>query len=325
VVPSPQMPGPRPGRTLVITAVVALAAPAAAQAHLRMGTVAVNLQASVTSSPSDAVSVGVYASDLAVHLSLQPGHTLVVRGYLGEPLLRLGPRGLAVNTSSPTAGSAGLLAKGQPADRGWQLRQGVNSVTWHDARVRALPPGATTARWTIPILLDGRPAAISGRVRRLRPSSLWPWLVLLALFAAAVPAAWHARRLPIASIALGSLAALAAVLTAAGFALDPYASPGTWIEAIDETIFAAAAAAALFLAPYVWRVAAGGGLGLLALAVGLSKGAMFLDADVLSIFPGAVARSLAVIAVAAGTAAAVSAGLWFSSERPDPISPVDVV
>lgn len=319
------MPGPRPGRTLAIAALVALAAPAAAQAHLRMGTVAVNLEASVTSSPSDAMRVGVYASDLAVHLELQPGHTLVVRGYLGEPLLRLDPHGLAVNTSSPTAASAGLLAKGQPADRGWQLRQGVHTVTWHDARVRALPPGATTARWTIPILLDGRPTTISGRVRRLRPPSLWPWLVLLALFAATVPAAWHAQRLPAASIALGSLAALAAVLTAAGFALDPYASPGTRIEGIDETIFAAAAAAALFLAPHVWRVAAGGGLGLLALAVGLSKGAMFLDADVLSVFPGAVARTFAVVALSAGAAAAISAGLWFTSERPDPISRMDVV
>lgn len=311
------MPRPRPGRTLVAAAVAALLAPAAAQAHLRMGTVAVGLEATVTapSSPTGPFQVGIYASDLAIHLSVRGRHTVLVRGYLGEPLLRLGPAGLAVDTDSPTAASAGLLGTGRPPSHGWQLEPGVRTVVWHDARVRAVPPGATTARWTIPILLDGRPSAIRGRIRRLSPPPLWPWLLLVALFALAALAAWRMRRLATASIALGSVAAAAAVLTAAGFAFDAYASPGTWIEGIDETVFAAAAVAALCLAPPVGRIAAGGALGLLALAIALSKGAMFLDADVLSVLPGTLARLLTTIALASGAAASATAGLWFATHE----------
>ncbi len=93
---------------------VALLAPAAAGAHLRTGTVAVGYGASVRTpsrTAGAAYTVGVYQSDRALHLTVSRGHTVVVIGYLGEPLLRIGPAGVAVNLRSPTAAAAGLLPK----------------------------------------------------------------------------------------------------------------------------------------------------------------------------------------------------------------------
>jgi hypothetical protein len=41
-----------------------------------------------------------------------------------------------------------------------------------------------------------------------------------------------------AAVVLGALAAAATIGTAAGFAADPNASQGSWLEAFDEVVFA---------------------------------------------------------------------------------------
>ena len=70
--------------------------------------------------------------------------------------------------------------------------------------------------------------------------------------------------------------------------------------------------------PKAAKAAAGGGLGLLALAVGLSKGAIFLHAVVLSALPGTVCRALVLVAVAAGCAAAAAGALYYV-RQPEPV------
>lgn len=287
----------------VLAAIAAFFAwPAAASAHLRTGTVAVSYRAAVTSGQSPAFHIGVYASDLALHLTVARGHTVVVYGYLGEPFLRVGTHGDVVEDHSPTAAAAGIVGKSNADAR---------AVTWHDSRVKGLPPHASTARWSIPISVDGHRALIAGVVQRLPAPQPWPWIALLAVFLALVAVAGLRCLLARAAVVLATVAMAATVLTAAGFALDAYASPGTWIAGLDEAAFAAAAAAGLAWAPPIGRAAAAGGAGLLGVAVGLSKGALFLHPIVLSVFPGTFARLLAAVSIAAGLAAAIAAGLWF--------------
>jgi hypothetical protein len=307
-----------PPLAVAAAGLAALAAPAPAGAHLRSGTVAVGLRATVAALPPPlraALSVRVLASDRALSLTVRPGHAVVVLGYLGKPFLRLDGRGVAANASAPTAVAVGLVPRGAPP--GWRLRPG-DSAVWHDARVQGVPGAARRAAWSVPLVVDGRRAALRGTIRRLARPSPWPWALLAGLVAlAAAAVARRAARPGRAALAFGAVAGGAAVLTAIVFALDAYASPGTWIAGADEVVFAAAGFAALKLGTSRVRLAAVVWLGLLATAVGASKGPVYLDADVLAAVPGVVARLLVTVALAAGVAAAVLGGRCLV-ERPSP-------
>jgi hypothetical protein len=306
-------------RACAAAGLVALAAPAGAGAHLRTGTVAVDYRATIAAPQRAAYSVAVYESDRALHLTVHRGHSVVVLGYLGEPFLRVDSRGVAVNAASPTSASAGLLRKGTEVTAArpvWLLQANRRSVVWHDARVQSLPAGRTRGAWTVPVIVDGKRGRISGEIERLRRPALWPWLGVLALvLAVAVPAAASRRLRPLrsATIALGAVSGVTAVVTAIGFAVDTYASPGTWIAGADEIAFAAVGLGLLAFGPAVARVGAAVGLGLLGVAVGLSKGDALLHPLVLSAIPGALTRLLVVLAVATGAAAAILGGLYYAS------------
>ena len=298
----------RTARLFVLAVVVWLVVPSTAAAHLRSGTTAVDYRARVTSPPDRAFAARVYLSDRALHVVVRRGHTLVVLGYLGEPFMRIDAGGVSVAGASPTAASTHVVS-----------HAGAHAITWHDARVQSLPPGTSRARWSVAIVVDGRRSAITGVVWRIARPLWWLWLVVaMAAAAAAVTGALCADHLEAWSVALGAVAAACAVVAAAGFSLSTYASPGTWIESADEAIFALAGAAVLAWGPRAARAAAGGGLGLLALAVGLSKGAIFLHAVVLSTLPGTMCRALVAVAVAAGIAAAAAGALHYV-RRPEPL------
>jgi hypothetical protein len=302
-------------RACVAAFVAALALPAPAAAHLRTGTVAVDFRTVVTSRPDAAYSVAVYRSDGALRLTVRRGVTVVVLGYLGEPFIRVGPAGVAVNTASPTAAAARLLPK-HGGIRGWELRRGRSSVVWHDGRVRRVAPGARRSAWSVPILVDGRRSRISGVTWRVARPALWPWLLGLAAFAAVAGVlARDARRLVRSCIVLGCAASLAGIVTAIGFVAGAYASPGTWIATLDELVFAAVGVGVLAFAPRVAHVPAGIGLGLLGAAIGLSKGAVFLHAEVLSALPATPTRVAGAVAIGAGGAGAALGGLVYARER----------
>ena len=183
-----------------------------------------------------------------------------------------------------------------------------------------MAPGARSGDWVIPILVDGRRAEITGGIQRLRKPMLWPWLIVLALFGGGGAAIARVRQplaLATSCIALGAIAGAAAVVTALSFAFDAYASPGTWIAGADEAVFAAAGAGVLIWAPPSAGVGAGLGLGLLGLAVGLSKGQVFLHAEVLSALPGTAARVFVTTSIGAGAAAALLGSLWLISGAAD--------
>jgi len=262
---------------------VALLFPSAAAAHLRTGTVAVDYRTRIVRRPAGPVSAGVYQSDRAIHVSVRPGHRLVVYGYLGEPLLRVGDGGPATAVRSPTAQATRLVVH----DR---------SAVWHDVRT-------SRSRWSIPMSIDGLRTVLAGTTTKLAHPALWPWLLILALMGVA--------SLRIRPSALGVASAVAAGVVAVGFMLSAYADPGTWIAGVDEIFFIVAGVGVLRWGPPAARLPSALWLALVGLAVGLSKGQVFLHALVLSPLPGTVVRLGASIAIGAGLAGTVAGCLAY--------------
>ena len=128
-----------------------LATPVTAGAHLRAGTVAVDYQASVRHPDTPADTTQIFQSDRALGITVKPGHTVVLLGYLGEPVFRLDDAGLWLNQTSPTAAADRLVPKTQrtaaPGPR-WRLRRGRHSLVWQDARVQGLPAGVARGAWS---------------------------------------------------------------------------------------------------------------------------------------------------------------------------------
>jgi len=211
-------------------------------------------------------------------VSVQSGHSLVVYGYLGEPLLRIADTGPAKAASSPTAEATKLVVHGR-------------SAVWHDVRT-------SQRRWGIPMSVDGLRTELTGTTTKLAHPALWPWLLGVALILLA------AVRISPSALGIGSAAA--AVVVAVAFMLSAYADPGTWIAGVDEFFFIAAGLGVLRWGPPAARLPSALWLGLVGLAVGLSKGQVFLHALVLSALPGTVVRLGATVAIGAGLAATVT-------------------
>jgi len=307
--------------------VACLAGAAPASAHLRSGTVAVDYRATVADPHARAYSAQIYQSDHGLSLTLRPGHTVVVLGYLGEPVMRLDASGLSVNAASPTARALHLVDRGQAVNAAgprWRLQRGRHSVVWHDARVQGLPPGLQEGVWRVPLVIDGRNGVLSGRLRRYPHPPLWLWLAALAcgLGVAMMPLIRHrpdqARRW---AIVLGLVAAAAATVVALAFALDAYASPGTWIVGVDVVIFLAVGAEALRRGPRHLHVAAAIWLGFVSVALGLLNGAVFLHPIVLAVLPGTIMRLLVLTAIVAGASAAILGATRFSEIIADAAPP----
>jgi hypothetical protein len=304
---------------LVALAFQAGALPAVASAHLRSGTVAVDYQATLLRPSTAAYAARIFQSDRALSLTLRRGHTVTVLGYIGEPMLRLDGAGLSVNAASLTAVSEKLVKPSQrvvSATPRWLVRPGRTSVIWQDARVRGLPSGATRGIWRVPVIVDGRRAALTGSLHRFPAPALWPWLVIVACFLAVGAVVLVRRRdlLRTAAIAFAVLAAIASIVVALMFALDTYASPGTWIAGADELIFLAIGLYVLRRGPRHLHLAAAIGLGLLGLAIGISKGAVFLHPIVLAVSPADVTRFAVAVAIGAGiTGGALGSALFAGS------------
>lgn len=305
------------GTGIVSSLLILLIAAAPAGAHLRSGTVAVDYLANVLRPGTDAYSAQIFQSDRALSVTVRPGHSVVLLGYLGEPVFRLTSAGLWLNAKSPTAAALRLIKKAEgdssSAPR-WLGQRGRHSVIWHDSRSQGLPPGVSRGLWSVPLIVDGRPVRLEGELRRFPAPSPWLWLGILAFILTAGVLPFVPRRHDLAgpaSVWFGVIAACACGVLLVAFALDAYASPGTWIEAVDAIAFIGVGVWALLRAPRQWHVAAAIGLGLVSLAVGLLEGAVFLHPVVLAILPGTATRLADVLAVGAGVLAAGLGGLAY--------------
>jgi hypothetical protein len=312
---------------LGIVVMASLVAPPPAAAHLRSGTVAVDYRASVFASRRSAYSAQIFQSDRAVGVRIKPGHVVVLLGYLGEPVFRLDPVGLWVNAASPTALVLRLVKKSDwvvAVTPRWRLARGRRSVIWQDSRAQGLTPGVRRGGWSVPLIVDGRRAALRGELERFPAPALWPWLVALALLRGAGAGAGllALRRREVAGAAathFAVAASAASILLIVAFVLDAYASPGTWIEGLDAVAFLGVGIWVLFRGPERWRVGGAVGIGLVALAVGLLDGAVFLHPIVLAILPAAVVRLTCLVAIGAGLdAAALGAVFYAETEASEP-------
>jgi hypothetical protein len=311
-------------RRLLVPSVLGLAllaVPAPASAHLRSGTVAVDYRASVANPRTPAYSAQIFQSDRALGLTAKLGHVVVLIGYLGEPALRLDRAGMWVNAASPTAVVLGLIKKSsriQAATPRWRLQPGRHSVVWHDARAQGLPPGVSRGGWSVPLIVDGHRTRLEGELWHFPAPSPWPSLGLLAAVLASglAPLALRRRGLRPRAAGFALVATAASVVLLMAFALDAYASPGTWIEGLDAIAFLGVGVWALLRGPLQWRGVGAIGLGLVGLAVALLEVPIFLHPIVLAILPATAVRVAAVLALGAGLDAVALGGLLYAETSP---------
>jgi hypothetical protein len=270
--------------------------------------VAVDYRADVHAAPRG-VAARIYQSDLAVRLSAGTARSVVVLGYRGEPFIRIGPTGAVVSKGSLTAAGSRVSLHGR-------------SVVWHDARLRGLAPGVARRRWVVPLIVDGHRTRLEGQVWRVDAPPAWPWialgvpfLVVVAYLLVVRPMHW----VRVGAVGFGLAAAVGVVVTGAGFALDSYASEGKWVEAGNELVFALVGVLVIVRGKPDTRAIAGGALGLLGLAVGLSKLSVFTHGLVLSVLPYNLARAVVALTIATGAAATCLGLVVFAdiTERPE--------
>jgi hypothetical protein len=303
----------------VVFAAAVLLVPSNASAHGRSGIIAVDYQTSVVPFPAPLrpeIAAKIYKSDRAVRLTVAPGHTAIILGYLREPFARLTLGGVEVNASAPTAGAAGLTSSLPLRAVGWQRLSSGRSVTWHDNRVRALPAGIDRAHWRIPLFLGGQAIWLQGDIWRVPAPAWWPWLLTGVPFVLLLLLVFFRRRsvVPLAAAAFGIAAGVGLVTSAAGFAFDPYSLSGKWDEVGAELAFVLVGVAVIARGSPKTRGMAGGALGLLGIWVALVNYPVLLHPIVLSVFPATVARALVVLTVWSA-AAAVALGLVVYVDR----------
>jgi hypothetical protein len=129
------------------------------------------------------VDVQVQNFDDSLELRNDSGRTVVVRGYRGEPYVRIAADGtVAVNHNSPAyylnddrfAEGVTVPASATPsAPPDWQTVDRTGRFTWHDHRIhwmaRSVPPQVKhkdrrtkVFDWKVPLAVGGRPVAVEG-------------------------------------------------------------------------------------------------------------------------------------------------------------------
>ena len=144
---------------LVVMVVLALLLPANAAAHGRGPVVALDDRL-VVGPPVEGISVRVLDGDRSLEVTVEPGHTVVVRGLLDEPMIRFTDGAVEANRESPTANADRIVTPGT----GWKRVARGRSFAWHDHRLSPPAHGGTgtVGRWPVPLTIDGHPAAIRG-------------------------------------------------------------------------------------------------------------------------------------------------------------------
>ena len=159
----------------VLVAVLVSAAPAAAHQGNP------NMLTRVDDTPSG-VTVDVINRDDSLDLHNQSGQDVVIEGYDDEPYARLDADGTVfVNQNSPAYylnddrfGEVEVPDRADPeADPAWKELDRTGRFQWHDHRMhwmaKTVPPQVEDESkrqeiftWSIPVQVDGQPAAIAG-------------------------------------------------------------------------------------------------------------------------------------------------------------------
>jgi hypothetical protein len=218
------------GALSALAATAALAAfPASAAAHGPIAPIASAYLARITTVPAG-IQAQVIDADQRMWLQVAPDRQVVVLDTVGAPFVRFDASGVAVNHNSSMFYANEIPAQLPPpgvtrsTPPHWVRVSGGHTYSWHDGRLHALAtvalaPGASYAgRWTIPMRVDGRAAAIAGGLwHRPSPSPAWFWPIAVIL--ACALAAWRVRDPALderSARLLGSVALTATVVAALG-------------------------------------------------------------------------------------------------------------
>jgi hypothetical protein len=309
-------------RAVFLAAVfVALGLPARASAH---GTALVNAtdyEARITSvgGVAEGLRARVIDGDRKLELSVPRSHTVVVLGDAAEPFLRFSGDGVAVNDRSPTALTNKLARSGSVpsldphAAPRWRHLSSRTTYRWHDHRLGPLPgrryATGAVARWSIPIVVDGRRTAVTGSLWHARGPSAWIWVALIAVsLAAAVALArlLRGRALRALVVASAGVSGSAALLLGLALALGAQGTSG-W-GSFAMSVFAVVVAAFVYARARGSRYAlVAPGLAALYMGiVGLSNFGVLVHGYVISSFPSVVVRAAAGGAICAGIVAATA-------------------
>ena len=156
------------------------------------------------------VRVDVVGGDSFLQARVAPGHTLVVPDYeqgtdtTPAPYLRFSSDGTvernersiaaAINRSRYGNGPGATDPHGAPR---WKVVAHDGRYLWHDHRIHWMLPtrpaaisadgrvdmGGPDGTWSIELLVDGKPATVTGELVLLRSPSPIPWVILVAVLA----------------------------------------------------------------------------------------------------------------------------------------------
>lgn len=304
--------------TLALTGALLAAGllPATASAHVgRTPPAATRYLARITSIPAG-LEARIVDGDQGIWLRADPSSTVVVSGLRGEPYLRFSPAGVAVNTRSatwflnrvfPLVVPPGITRTTKPQ---WKPLTARHSWTWHEGRLHvpalaAHPAGNVyVGRWVVPLVVDGRAAAIRGGLwQSTPPSLLWFWPLLLV--AACVPALWKLREAGldvwVASV-LAGLALVSATLARVGRELYGRPADSAWqLVLVGVSCLVALALGVLYTRPG-WRAVGGLLIGAVAVYQGAVLVSTLRDGWVLAAIPAWIERGATAVSFASGAA-----------------------
>lgn len=187
---------------------------------------------------ADAVSLEVLGGDAFIVLRVQPGTTVEVPGYDGEPYVRIGPDGVVeVNERSPARwlndaryGAADLeipAAADADAPPLWSLAGRDGVYAWHEHRIHWMSPALPShvdpdlsavqpvMDWELPLVVDGEPVTVHGELVWVPgPGPAFPLTVVAAVVLLVVGSTlrWPVMA-PVAAV-VASFASLAVALPA---------------------------------------------------------------------------------------------------------------
>lgn len=171
------------------------------------------------------IDVDIVGGDSFVHLTVEPGHEVVVLGYEDEPYLQVRADGQVFeNLRSPAralnedryGGDLDDSLADAAAAPEWVGVGDGGDVVWHDHRAHWMIPERAPAgsdglvsNWTLPLLVDGQPVQVQGRLVLLDPPATIGWWIGAGVLAAVLTVVVRGHRVAgaLCSAGLGGLVA----------------------------------------------------------------------------------------------------------------------
>ena len=291
-----------------------VAAPDPAAAHGPVAPVATSYLARIRNVPVG-LRANVIDGYVRIWMTVPADRIVVVVDYIGAPYLRFTRAGVQVNHNSsmyylnqtPVAETPPSdLNRSTPPD--WHAISSGHAYEWHDGRLQdlaqeALLPGTSyVGPWRIPLIVDGRPAFITGALfHHARPSIVWFWPIIVLL--ACVLAAWRLKRpeidrLTARVLGVAGIAGLSVAALARGLHGRPGVPAGQVVELAVVLAFAAWALYRVIVdrpgyVPYF-------AIAFVALWEGFNTAGTLINHYVLLALPAAAARVASVVCLGAG-------------------------